>query len=106
MKLSEAIREGARIRPQGFMYSFSKNEQGEICSCAWGAAQEAIFGFPFMEDISGAVMYKTHPKECATFIENPVTGQRYDLPSVITDLNDASRWTREQIANWLEKKGF
>jgi hypothetical protein len=35
-------------------------------------------------------------------VTHPVTGDVYRLSTVIMDLNDNHRWTREQIADWLE----
>lgn len=36
------------------------------------------------------------------FVVNPQTGKCGTLKSVIISLNDTSKWTREQIADWLE----
>ena len=35
-------------------------------------------------------------------VHHPVTGRDHELKYVIMDLNDHYRWTREQIADWLE----
>ena len=35
-------------------------------------------------------------------IVHPITFQKEDMYSVITSLNDHYRWTREQIADWLD----
>ncbi len=35
-------------------------------------------------------------------VKNPVTGAEATLESVIINLNDYHKWTREQIADWLE----
>lgn len=35
-------------------------------------------------------------------VKHPVTGQTVPLKSAIISLNDSSKWTREQIADWLE----
>lgn len=35
-------------------------------------------------------------------VKNPVTGQMKELKFVIMSLNDKAKWTREQIADWLE----
>jgi hypothetical protein len=103
MKLSEAIRQGAKLRPQGFNNSF-KEIEGVIHSCAWGAAHEAITG---NADVSqGAIMWKTHANIVTTSVINPVTKKPRILSLVITDLNDAHKWSREQIADWLKEIGF
>lgn len=35
-------------------------------------------------------------------VTNPVTGHKASLKRVIISLNDGSKWTREEIADWLE----
>ena len=44
MKLSEAIRRGAALRPQAFEMYQGTNEEGISTTCALGAAYEAITG--------------------------------------------------------------
>jgi hypothetical protein len=36
-------------------------------------------------------------------VKHPLTGRRDTLKSVIISLNDGAKWTREQIASWLEE---
>jgi hypothetical protein len=95
MKLSEAIREGAKLRPQGF---------GELCeqgrTCALGAAIEGVWGY-------GSVWaYETKDgKNCidlATHFRNPHESLYWD----ITTKNDHEKWSRERIADWLESQGY
>lgn len=35
-------------------------------------------------------------------VKHPVTGERMNLWSVVQNLNDHNKWTREQIADWIE----
>lgn len=35
-------------------------------------------------------------------VKHPITGLTLDLQSAIIQLNDVQKWTREQIADWLE----
>lgn len=97
MKLSEAIRLGAMIRPQGFIIGpydcFRK-------SCALGAALEAVgLGYTYAHQ---------KVKERWTWINNePVlkcpeckdVGEFQYIVGV--HLNDFHRWTRERIADWV-----
>lgn len=105
MKLSEAIREGAKLRPQGFGSSFTTNANGELCSCAWGAAHEGLSGSPEIT-FAGAIMWKTHLKESKSLIKNPITGRERMLSDTVIDLNDVHKWTREQIADYIESLGY
>lgn len=88
LKLSAAIRIGAKIRPQAF---------GMYCSegrtCALGAALEAINRDPKPLNGSGLIA-ATEP-----------LGISLELASQVSRRND-SGWTREAIADWLEAKGL
>ena len=104
---SEAIREGAKLRPQAFGAYFDGGT-----SCAVGAAHEAITGkaedsdavaltegsFPYMQLCNN----KATCPQCTAAIGS--------LLSTVTHLNDEHKWTRERIADWLEteeeKLGF
>lgn len=103
MRLSEAIRLGAMLRPQGKGDLFGANGT----SCALGAAMEAIG----LRPIEGAMdldcssdefeeMYHQWPillDEPDSPIEHPY-GKK--LAETIPVLNDAG-WTRERIADWV-----
>lgn len=104
MKLSDAIRLGSMIRPQGF----DKYWPDGKTSCALGAAFEAggLRGHiekAYNGDVTGLL-----PPIWATFLE---AGQQCPLCSwgnqtiptlsVITHLNDDHKWTRERIADWV-----
>lgn len=95
MRLSEAIRLGAMLRPQGRVAAIS--EHG---SCAIGAACEAI----------GAKQGVTLAWARTQF---PILNVRCDVPRevefknpemlrAIWFLNDYCNWTRERIADWVE----
>jgi hypothetical protein len=93
MKLSEAIRLGAMLKPQGF----GGNTTGPMATvtCALGAAYEAAEvahcwialsrRFPILMRIEWLVC--------------PACDERVETP--IPHLNDDHRWTREQIADWV-----
>lgn len=101
MRLSEAIRLGSMLRPQ------IRNEYStRRGSCAVGAACDALgigeLGIAAAEmewvkafdvDASGRI----HHRLC------PVCGDgRPNTVNAITHLNDDHKWTREQIADWVQ----
>ena len=83
LKLSEAMRIGAALRPQCYGNYFIDGR-----SCAIGAAWEG-FGF-------------SPPKDSLTIT---VWWSNHKWPNVIA-LNDHTCWTREAIADWLERQGL
>ena len=94
LKLSEAIRIGATKRPQmclGFYFN-----QGR--SCALGAAYEGVTS-EYNEDIGffdiTEFFPQLHEMVDNTPLYNHVIGQ-----------NDALMIPREEIADWLETKGY
>lgn len=89
LKLSEAIRIGARMRPQGRSGAWAQYHEGT--SCALMAAHEAITG-----EYTGETNYWGTAEQLAphTIIEK------------VWRLNDTERWSRERIANWLESEGY
>jgi hypothetical protein len=96
MKLSEAIRLGAMLKSQAF------GELGDaIGTCALGAAYEArgVSFYGEMDDLPPDwYPLLVNTRECC-----PVCGRRDLIGSVIAEcLNDAHRWTRERIADWVE----
>ena len=112
MKLSEAIRLGAMLRPQGFESFGLDLGNGQRVTCALGAAAEAIgsqsLTWQFyavnnrevaedLDAVFGEILNARH-RRC------PVKGCRTRrIPAgVIVHLNDGHRWTREQIAEWVE----
>lgn len=101
MKLSAVIREGAKLHPQCFGSNFEYWEGHVTGSCAFGAAYAALFPeapndaeIPDLEEALNTNLYVER--------ENPETSEMDELFNIITDLNDQHRWSREQIADWLE----
>lgn len=96
MKLSEAIRLGAMIRPQGSGVYFSLGR-----SCALGAAFEACGataydeGFATSGDYLFSILRMWAPCPACVY-------DHHRLGFVVTHLNDHHGWTREQIADWVE----
>lgn len=94
LRLSEAIRIGATKRPQGFGGVLSQLRDGT--SCAMHAAYEAIEGAQH-PDVSKASDRLSH-WGALMFGETIV--------EEVIGRNDGGRFTREQIADWLESQGF
>jgi len=86
LKLSEAIRIGARMRPQCRGTFF--REGG---SCALGAAVEAKEGHPTLNFDQNWESYFGAPMK---------------IMEEVTWMNDRSNFSREQIADWLEAQGY
>lgn len=111
LTLPQAIRLGATLKPQHHdPYRFYVKKGpftlfgrglGTVCSCVMGAAADAI-GLD-TERVDGQYGW---PPEWATFLTEPVTspvsGLVDDGYTVILDLNDCYRWTREAIADWVD----
>jgi hypothetical protein len=123
VKLSEAIRLGAMIRPQAFTVLFQRAGG----SCALGAAVEAssictrerfivtegsestvdvlvayleirralMVRFPVLKALASCPVTGECPVECQYYSFGKVR-------AIIEHLNDDHRWTREQIADWIE----
>lgn len=95
MKLSEAIRLGAMLKPQSF-YDY------EIAggTCAIGAALDAIGALSSFDD--DAEFFPILRREQRD-VQCPACRQWLSYASgVIVHLNDAHHWTRERIADWVE----
>jgi hypothetical protein len=88
LKLSEAMRIGARLRPQGFTAGLVR--EGDGTSCALQAAAEGKTG-----------RFLVWTNECARAL-----GIEEWLMEKIYFLNDVERWSRERIADWLESQGY
>lgn len=110
MKLSEAIRLGAMLRPQAFgdfvkRYPDSKSGLLVSATCALGAACEAagisIDAFDSLTISQEMEMFPLHAKsvhfpcQCRGFLR---------LRAAVAHLNDHHRWTRERIADWVEEQ--
>ena len=114
MKLSEAIREGAKHYPQVFNGLVKRKANGEVLGhCALGSAYYAAKGCsPSRENVDYAYNELREDFPCLRTRVAPPSVLRagFDgmlpLDSAIVDLNDTQEWTREQIADWLESLGY
>jgi hypothetical protein len=109
MRLSELLREGAKLRPQSFYayfrFPFGLDKPGD--SCALGAIYEALTGSINLNGFRVTTELKAKFPELIVTVENPMEeGEKASLALVIARLNDNGGWTREEIAEWLEGQGF
>lgn len=106
MKLSKAIREGAKLRPQCHGSYFKRN--GELASCAIGAAVEIVTGEAEPGYLLPEAFWNAFPELTARKDYHiPGTNVYCDqLRLAIVELNDKCFWTREQIADWVERQGY
>lgn len=86
LKFSEALRIGARLRPQGRYQLFDGQR-----TCALGAMAEAMGWIP----TTGAGDFGSLPERIKSW---PLFGDVFKR-------NDTG-WSREQIADWLEAQGY
>lgn len=95
MKLSEAMRIGARKRQQAFGTLFDGKG-----TCALGAALDGVSGRELLYQFDLCVAAQTWSILDMPAI-NPVTGHDESMHTIIFCLNDDCRWTRQQIADWV-----
>jgi hypothetical protein len=106
LTLSAAIREGSKLRPQGFDDFFAM-QAGQLCSCALGAAYEAATGLtPHMD--SNALLEEVFPvlTEGTCCPVQDCDDWCVTLLCTVAHLNDDHEWTRKQIADWVEGQGY
>lgn len=101
MRLSEAIRLGATIRPQAMGFYFVAD-----ASCAIGAACEAVGIGEFIDTPSLVNAFGKYWFEVGQRLPCPECGKVFDKDKsrarTITHLNDDHMWTRERIADFVE----
>lgn len=109
LTLSEAIRLGAMLRPQGFgdLFQFSYPDL-TVKTCALGAAYEAAgimsidsdrdaTGWPKLTRGAFPILDLLLERGCPACRKLGTD----KLAFVVTHLNDEHRWTREAIADWI-----
>lgn len=94
LKLSEAMRIGAKMRKQGFGGVLHQRQMNT--SCALLAAYEAVNGYP---------------KENEDFVSCDLSDWAAPLcprgiRAEIVELNDLRGWSRDRIADWVEALGY
>lgn len=107
LKLSEAIRLGAMLKPQGSGWLHDVERQ---TTCAIGAALDAsgILCNDYDVAYTHFPLLTMPATECPAAADgrcayHPIIGVvRGNVADVIIGLNDSHKWTREQIADWVE----
>jgi hypothetical protein len=109
MKLSEAIRLGAMEGPQGF---WSGSVTSDEKRCAVGAAAWAVGAIKANSRATYEALNHECPLLCTEIAQSDVPAvvsrelpERicgWDVLGVMWRLNDCAKWTREQIADWVE----
>lgn len=106
---SEAIREGAPLRPQGFGWTFA---EGRTCSIGAGLEAMGCLEWHTQSDPSDAsyqAINASYPYLMAArpiFCSQPCGegSNKATLYSHIVHLNDDHKMSREAIADWLERE--
>ena len=105
MRLSEAIREGSKHTEQAF-----GDYQDGYGTCALGAAMDA-FGVrlsnwravaQWEQDYLLPVPINGCPLSCGATDRGDDEGPIVDIGDAVIHLNDVHRWTREQIADYVQ----
>lgn len=122
MRLSEAIRLGSMLAPKLIGDLTGERKDGQIGTCALGAAYMAINckGEPAIAEgdvlgFRGSLIRKGQTvtlyvtpwwwrKLLDREVVCPMCGQRDFLKRVVAHLNDSHLWSRELIADWVEKQ--
>ena len=100
MRLSEAIRLGAMLHPQTFGRVGRYDDGAKVvATCALGAAKEAGYF------VGGLFAVRCERQRCPDAKCLYGRRRRVYLTSWIAHLNDKHRWTREQIADWVDTVG-
>ena len=103
-ELAQYIRNGAIRRPE---QAFGDYYRGRNASCALGAAYEGMYRLPrnaaglhptkdlewFFDCLEGSVRKCPHGNGCSKTLS---------LAAIMVHLNDEHKWSREDIAQWLE----
>ena len=103
-ELAQFIRSGAVRRPE---QAFGDYYRGRSASCALGAAYEGMYRLPtqagglrptkdlewFFDCLEGSVRLCPHGNDCR---------KKLSLAAIMVHLNDDHKWSREDIAEWLE----
>jgi hypothetical protein len=109
MKLSRAIREGIKkdgVQVFGRLFERDPITQEIVGCCALGAALIAVGA-----QNGGALPSDRFPRLTKRLTKRPAPykSTKWDgmnLQDMVVGLNDGKYWSREKIANWLERNGW
>jgi hypothetical protein len=100
MKLSTAIRKGAKLKPLQHFGDFYNVDR--TASCAFGAACDAVSADPTICDICDIFPITSFTNVECPECHYPSFG-RFEMIELVPHLNDTHRWTRERIADFVEQ---
>ena len=107
MTLAQAIRRGAATRAGSIDGPTIVDPMtGVITTCVIGAAWEGLFGSPPSDSATSLETQRLmwpHFPELREERACPTCGTTRALEFLLWHINDYHRWTREQIADWLER---
>jgi hypothetical protein len=92
MRYTEGMLNGAKYHNGGFVaappkpVSLSQNELASMKQAVYGGKDERVDQLPGLKEM----------------VTHPISKNRNTLERVIISLNDQHKWTREQIADWLD----
>jgi hypothetical protein len=98
MKLSDAIRKGAKLNNKT-----TKAYKDSNGTCAFGAALEGL-EYDLVNKSDTILTFLCHSAwpESLNIVTHPIYKNNCCLFIAITELNDIHNWTREQIADWID----
>lgn len=111
-KLSDLIRQGAVMHPQSLSFFWHVDDDGAPTSCAPGAALNARIGDKGMHALRDGnhSFYDSLIAIASATLNKSVGHPTYGYPAsvyfCVTTLNDHAKWSREDIADWLESIGL
>jgi hypothetical protein len=116
-KLSELMREGAKLNPQlrdgRYVSGYPLDKNPEVRTCALGAAYLAAGNNYGIAPAVYDWLFAHFPMDTPTPLPDGIEVTEFDryyrddsLFNAINYLNDDLAWTRERIADWLEGKGY
>jgi hypothetical protein len=108
-RLSELMWKGSRRTYPlvGALMEKGAESDNVIRACALGAAIFQVRGMYIggLTDVSVKRIEKRTGVNLYSYTTHPVTGENKMLISIITSLNDVYNWSRERIADWLNREG-
>ena len=89
VKLSHAMREGAKLRPQNFDGSYFDTNYKR--SCALGASLEYVYGIDTLTNVGVFSVFRYFNIPIHTTVHHPARNDTEQLSSIISTLNDDYR---------------
>jgi hypothetical protein len=105
MKLSEAMRNGIEVTEPmtGTMIEYDRD--GNLHACALGAAFVGRFGVPSEDDTYDPESFYVRMDQAYPELAEMIDAD-WDVKWTIIAMNDNEHVSRDEIANWVESKGY